>query len=276
MKNLYKWSLLTLIATGLITAFGCTNDSDDGPALVNTYEVPLSAQFSVPANTDRSETGTAVLRLLDDNTLEFELTVNDFDGSDRMTVAHLHAGNLVSNGNVFITLVDDSEITFDGNTASGTVTLMQDQIMALNGSDVYVNLHSEAIPSGLLRGSVDKTIDFAADVQLSPDEEVPPVMNRDESGIALLRLDSDNNLEYKITVNDLRSSDALVAAHVHAGEAGANGDVFIGLLDDSAGFDVAQSLTLDADQRTALLNDPVYVNAHSNEEPAGIVRGQIR
>ena len=94
----------------------------------------------------------------------------------------------MSTGDVEITLVDGTDITFSGNTASGTITLTAAEITTLQGSDVYVNVHSTESPAGLVRGQIDQTIDNAYNVALSPSNAVPPIVGRSEEGNAYFRL----------------------------------------------------------------------------------------
>lgn len=112
-------------------------------------------------------------------------------------------------------------------------------------------------------------------IQLSGDEEVPAV-NTPAKGLAHLRVSSDKKLYSKVIIQKLEDGDALRFAHVHAGAAGINGPVRIFLCHtaDDFGQNIVTDLT-DA-QYNFLLNDPAYVNAHSNFSPPGLVRGQIR
>lgn len=112
-------------------------------------------------------------------------------------------------------------------------------------------------------------------VELSGLNEVPAV-NTTATGKAHLRLASDSTLYSKITVENLEEGDALRAAHVHEAPAGVNGGVKIFLARSAADFgqNIVQKLT--GAQYDILLNNPTYVNAHSNVHPGGIVRGQIR
>jgi hypothetical protein len=112
-------------------------------------------------------------------------------------------------------------------------------------------------------------------IQLSGDEEVPAV-NTPAKGLAHLRVSTDKKLYSKVIIQKLEAGDALRAAHVHAGAAGVNGPVriFLCRTADDFGQNIVTDLT--DEQYNILVNDPTYVNAHSNSRPAGLVRGQIR
>ncbi len=190
------------------------------PVLLKTFEISLSPLYSVPANTGRNETGMAILTLFDSGELGVDITINNLSSSDVLTASHIHSGDLVSNGGVLITLVDFQNISFVNNRATGVVLLSTQQFAEIQESDLYVNVHSQEKPSGLIRGSVDKVIDFAMDVTLKTDYEIPAVTGRNETGIAHLRLTSDSELYFSLTVNDLSPTDMLTASHIHLGDLG--------------------------------------------------------
>lgn len=68
------------------------------------------------------------------------------------------------------------------------------------------------------------------------------------------------------------------AAHIHAGFAGQNGAVVVGLTEDPAtpgAWEFAPAAALTASQVDALLAGGLYLNVHSAAAPAGEIRGQI-
>lgn len=68
------------------------------------------------------------------------------------------------------------------------------------------------------------------------------------------------------------------AAHIHAGFAGQNGAVVVGLAEDPAtpgAWEFAPAAALTASQVDALLAGGLYLNVHSAAAPAGEIRGQI-
>tara|TARA_B110000908_G_C10151696_1_gene401647 strand:- start:134 stop:847 length:714 start_codon:yes stop_codon:yes gene_type:complete len=231
---------------------------------------------SIPMVSGRSETGTIDMQLYDDNSLEFTITINDLSATDVLTAAHVHTGDVVSTGAVVIGLVDGATIMFSGNTANGTLMLDASQISALNGDDVYVNVHSTENPSGLVRGQIDVAIDNSYNVALSTDNEVPSVTGRSETGVTYFRL-VNSTMYYKVVVNDLEVSDAITKGHIHEGATGINGSVFINLeITDNTQLDTVKSVTLNASDLAKINNDQLYVNIHSSQVASGLIRGQIR
>lgn len=112
-------------------------------------------------------------------------------------------------------------------------------------------------------------------IQLSGDNEVPAVSTTTK-GVAHLRVSASKKLYSKVIVQRLESGDALRFSHVHSGATGVNGPVRIFLCHtaDDFGKNIVTQLT--DEEYDFLLNEPAYVNAHSNFNPAGIIRGQIR
>lgn len=116
---------------------------------------------------------------------------------------------------------------------------------------------------------------FTQVVQLEGSQEVPAVKT-ETKGIAILRVTADKVLHSKVIIQKLADGDVLRFAHIHAGAAGANGPVRIGLVATAADFGENKELQLNDLQYTLITKGAAYVNAHSNFSPGGIVRGQIR
>ena len=112
-------------------------------------------------------------------------------------------------------------------------------------------------------------------IQLSGDNEVPAV-NTPAKGLAHLRVSSDKKLYSKVIIQNLAEGDVLRFAHVHAGATGVNGPVKIFLCHTAADFGENIVTALTDEEYNLLLNDAIYVNAHSNFSPPALVRGQIR
>ena len=112
-------------------------------------------------------------------------------------------------------------------------------------------------------------------IQLSGNNEVPAVSTTTK-GVAHLRVSTSKKLYSKVIVQRLESGDALRFAHVHSGAAGVNGPVRIFLCHTAADFGQNIVTELTDEEYNFLLNEPAYVNAHSNFSPSGIIRGQVR
>lgn len=259
-----------------LLAGACSKSSTSTPAptVVKHWDVAMNAKFEVPAPASRAETGTAVLDMYSDMTMKFTITVNGLAAGDQLTASHIHTGDPMTSGPVILGF----NPTFTGGTATGQVPVrptLADSI--INGTaDFYVNVHSNQVPGGLLRGQLDNPVTFAQDVVLAGANEVPAVTTT-ASGLALFRLTANKTLYAKYTVTGLEAGDVLTASHIHTGAAGANGAVIIPVCASAADFGKALKLpTLSDGNITLLTTGQVYANAHSTNHPGGIIRGQIR
>lgn len=114
------------------------------------------------------------------------------------------------------------------------------------------------------------------EVEILAVNEVPAPVGRTEEGSLTLELLSDNSLKYDFHLHNLSPSDALVAAHIHPGNAGSNGGILIDLHPTFNGaFAEGVVKGLRQGQIDSLLNTPVYFNVHSNQVPSGLARAQL-
>ena len=275
MRTLVLQSAMLLVSSAFI--FSCKKDKD-GPSIktVKEWTLPLSAKNENPAPASRTETGTFVLRIMSDNSVQYNITVNNLAAGDALTAAHIHTGNPGVNGGVILNFAP----TFTGGSASGSVANVRQTLLdSLTGgaAELYVNVHSTQVGSGLVRAQINSTVQWAQDIVLSGANEVPAVTTT-ATGIARFRLTTDGKLFYVVNVTGLGAGDGtLTAAHIHNGAVGANGSVLIGLATSAADFGVDKQRQLtDVEKAGIDGTGALYVNAHSSIYTGGIVRGQIR
>jgi CHRD domain len=124
-----------------------------------------------------------------------------------------------------------------------------------------------------------KTLVQSFNIALNTSNAIPMVSDRSETGIIAMSLFDDNSLEFTITVNNLATTDALTAAHIHMGDVVSAGGVAITLVDGNniafAGNTANGTITLSTAEISTLQGGDVYVNVHSTESGPGLVRGQI-
>ena len=194
----------------LILIISCSKDNAPAtpPAtVVKHWDIIMNAKYENPAPAGRTETGTAGLDLYSDNSFKYNIAVTGLAAGDALTASHIHFGDPATNGPVILNFSP----VFAANAATATITgLRQTLVDSILTGTVYVNVHSTQFPGGLLRGQMDKTIDYAVDVALTGANEVPAV-NTPATGLALLRLMTDKTLYSKITVTNLEATDALSA-----------------------------------------------------------------
>ncbi|MEO5591999.1 MAG: CHRD domain-containing protein [Chitinophagaceae bacterium] len=266
--------ILSLFCFILITSCSKNDAPATPPAtVVKHWDIIMNAKYENPAPAGRTETGTAGLDLYSDNSFKYNIAVTGLAPGDALTASHIHFGDPATNGPVILNF----NPVFAANAATATITgLRQTLVDSILTGTVYVNIHSTQFPGGLLRGQMDKTIDYAVDVALSGANEVPAV-NTTATGVALLRLMTDKTLYSKITVTNLEGTDALSVAHIHGpAAAGVNAAVLQGLCSSAADFGIVKTNLLTDANVTALKTAAVYVNAHTTLFPGGKIRGQIR
>ncbi len=263
------WLCATLVFALFIS---CEHDSTPAPTVVKEWtNLQLKATMETPAPAGRNEEGEANIQLLSDNSLKYDFHIHNLSPSDNLTAAHIHVGDAVTAGPVFINL----NPTFTGPGSSGTVAnLRPGQVDSLLHMPVYINVHSTQQPGGLVRSQMDKTINFAMDIPLVGDNEVPAVVTTC-AGKALLRLSGDTLFSI-VSFTGMEVGDTMTVSHIHRGAAGTNGQVRIFLANVNADFGVARKTFLVDSLKNIVLNDPCYVNAHSKTKPGGKIRGQVR
>jgi hypothetical protein len=273
-----KMKINVLIVSGLslfVLSSSCSKSDNNTPAptVVKHWDIAMNAKYENPAATGRTETGTASLDLYSDNSFKYNIAVTGLAGGDALTASHIHFGDAATNGPVILNF----NPVFSANAATATIKgLRQTLVDSIQTGTVYVNVHSTQFPGGLVRGQMDKTIDYAVDVALSGTNEVPAVTTT-ATGLALLRLMTDKTLYSKVTVSNLEANDTLTAAHFHGpAAAGVNAGVLQGLCSSAADFGIVKSNLLTDANVTNLKTAAVYVNVHSKVKPGGIIRGQIR
>jgi hypothetical protein len=143
---------------------------------------------------------------------------------------------------------------------------------------VLVLLKPEATPVQASQTASTQSSRLLFEAHLSGEEEAPTPVNSPASGRATFVLDEDNNtLHYMVAVYEITG---ITAAHIHIGAPGAAGPVVFDLFPNGGDvFDpenaIRGSLTLTAGEVATLIAGDYYVNVHTQEYPAGEIRGQI-
>lgn len=272
MQSLLTKSVLFLSFAA--TMYSCKKNDGPSVSVVKEWNVNLSAKNENPAPAGRNETGTANFKLMSDNSLQYNFSVTGLASGDALTAAHFHTGNAGANGGVILGF----NPTFSVSGASGTITNVRQTLvdsLKSDANEIYFNVHSNQVASGLVRSQINTKVELAMDIVLSGANEVPAITTS-ATGTARIRVTSDKKLYSRVTVTNLAAGDALVAAHIHTGASGVNGAVLIGLASGVADFATDKVFTLTDVLYNSLKSDALYVNAHSTLYASGVVRGQIR
>jgi len=273
MKSPMRVTALLCLSLAFLLFNSCKHDSGaPAPTVVKQWSgLAMKAAFEVPAPAGRTEEGDANIKLMSDNSLVWDFHLHNLSPSDQLTAAHIHAGDAVTAGPVFINLSP----TFSGSGASGTVAnLRQGQIDTLLNMPIYINVHSTQAPGGIARSQMEKTLSFAMDVALNSNNETPPFTSTC-TGLAVLRLAGDSLIS-KVTFSGMEVGDTMTVSHIHRGAAGVPGPVRIFLAFNTADFGLTKTIFLPDSMKTMVTSEACYVNAHSKLKGGGKIRGQIR
>jgi len=268
----------------------------------SVFTTGLSGASEVPANASAGSGFSSVTVSEDATALDFRLYVNDLDD---VTMAHIHVGSPDENGPVAALLFgpEDPGVAADGLIAEGTITeadlvatagvfdgTMAQLIQLMETGETYVNVHTETIPAGEIRGQLElASFNFGAG--LSGSSEVPAVPTSGTGFAALSSNAGQTAIDYTLLTYGLVD---VAQAHIHIGAPDVNGPVAVflfGPADPPVTSDgiLAQGTFTEADLiATAgvfdgtmatlidhLRSGTAYVNVHTVVNPTGEVRGTV-
>ncbi len=203
------------------------------------------------------------------------------------TASHFHSGGPGVNGGVIYDLSDQYN-AFGGAFGywDETSTPVFDAASLFQKGEVYLNVHSDANPSGEIRGNIIPSSSLFTDIPFDPefgddlilsavltgDNEVPAVTT-DALALATLYFDGDRT-QAKINITATGLSGPITGVHIHEGDPGSNGTVLFPLSNE--GNRVQSEITgINGLDLISLLNGATYVNIHTAANPDGEIRGQL-
>ena len=166
IKNTYLATTLLaaiLLVSGPVAAKGKGNG--------NVVQASLSGAQEVPG-VDTSGKGKAKLKF-DAAYTEVEVSVDVKDLVGAVTGIHLHCARPAANGPVALGLISPGPLSFNGNKVKGTltnadfsgadcvastgrpITNVASLAFAARDGLIYVNVHTDAVPSGEVRGQFE-------------------------------------------------------------------------------------------------------------------------
>jgi hypothetical protein len=223
------------------------------------------SQENPPVATSGSGTGFAIIEH-NAKQIHYQFTIAGLTSA--LTMSHFHLSPVSVNGNVV------EPINFGGDsTVAADWAAPADSILTafLNGN-IYFNVHSSNFPGGEMRGQMMHQGEIMLTAKLTGDQEVPPVITT-AKGTGFVVIKNDNkSVFYRETYANLSSP--FKFGHIHVDSAGANGPVvipfnFIGNSAQGTAAALPDSLIL------SFLKGNTYMNVHSNNNPAGEIRGQL-
>jgi len=199
--------------------------------------------------------------------------------SSAATAAHVHQAAAGSAGPIVLTLPTPAAAPDTPMQHSECVPgLDQSAIDAVfaNPSGFYVNIHTEALPNGAVRGQLTGIASSLA-TPLSGDEEVPGPGEDGGTGFSFIDAMADGTTICSFLF--YAGSGTPTAAHIHKAAAGSAGPIAVTLppfIDGGPGSDgciggLAPALVADIVAHP----DQYYVNIHTDAFPNGAVRGQL-
>lgn len=230
------------------------------------YTASLSGDEEVPTvNTDAI--GTGVFNLSKSGyKLQVKVVVNGLSGP--ITGAHFHNAAMGMNGAV----VQDLTPFVAGNVITASVNPSA-YIDELRAGNIYINVHTDENPAGEIRGQLILNETLFFDAFLDGNQEVPAVTT-DAEGVAAISVSNDlTTLFYDVVVDGL--SGPITGIHLHGGGAGSNGDVLVDLSGSIDGNRVVGNAPMKVDLLNQMLRGGIYLNVHTEENPAGEIRGQV-
>ena len=229
-------------------------------SLPSTHVAELRGENEVPA----VETNAAGVGSFSYNPVSRTLTFMVGHTVTDATAAHIHGpANEGENGDV-VFVFDNPQ-----GPMVGSFSLTEDQEADLLNGLYYVNVHSDAFPSGELRGQILGVTSLST--RLSGDQEVPPV-ETDALGFGSVFYNSTDRVLTVHIVHTLLNN--VTGAHIHGpAPAGENGGVVFAL--DVGLVTITGEFTLTPEQEGDLLNGLYYINIHTDANPGGELRGQI-
>ena len=241
-----------------------------GAVLTPSQEVP-------PTNSNGS--GNATLTLDTSHTqIAVAMTITGLTGP--ASQAHIHKAPRGSAAGVVLDFNPGVNLINNKLNATFNIPKQLGDDIAEHPDQYYVNVHTNANPSGEIRGQLSLTSDvirYAGELRGS--NEVPPNSST-AVGAYFITIDPSFNLTWEVNIGALQNASL---AHIHDGSAGTTGNVLITFASDSGQFQNGRTFGtvsiagLDASVRQRLLTTPssFYVNVHSNAFPNGEIRGQL-
>jgi hypothetical protein len=274
MKSIFNVFSFSIICLLVVSCHKDDNNYIEDSEVIKRWSAHFTSGMVSPTVAGHADSGTFNMELHANNSITFDLYDSSLISGDALTGAFIRAGDPVTNGPIVLNL----NPRISGRYLSGVIpNVRQSLVDSLldNTNDLYFELQSSRVPTGVARAQLNLDVVAAFNVPLTGQEEVPPVITT-ATGNAYLRLTSNQVLYSNVTGANVEPNDVMNMAHIHKAPRGANGPIIVPLVASPAEFGVTRKTTVDQATFNSLLNDPIYVNAHSVLVPTGKIRGQIR
>ena len=198
---------------------------------------------------------------------------------------HIHEGLAGQTGGIvapvdFIPLTNGAAILPD----AAIINLTSDQAATMRDRGFYYNLHTAQFPSGELRGQIVPRPNAMYHAPIAAGQAVPGFGPSTAAGGILAEVTGDQ-MTVTGSFNDLVGGFApsiAGGAHLHGNVAGRTGGIITGLTSLAAAgaasgdfFATDNTFTVSDGLLDSMSQQLVYVNIHSQDRPAGELRGQV-
>ncbi|MCE7935817.1 MAG: CHRD domain-containing protein [Chlorobi bacterium CHB2] len=259
-----NWPCRTLALLLLLCGLALTASAQQ--AFVITHKAILSGENEVPATTSKGY-GIAIMKV-DYATMKMEYRITITNLGEPVTGAHFHFGANDTTGPA----VHPISWPSDAQTVTGTWQMTEEQLTQLESAEIYLNIHTATDPAGAIRGQVEGIANGTC--LMFGAYEVPQVITNG-LGIAVLFINPTARTAVYAAFWQGLSGPATMA-HFHRGPVGQNGPVItpMTVFEGSAAAGIWTDLT-DQDLND-LANGNIYINVHTEANPAGEIRGQVQ
>lgn len=268
-----RWKSLAVVGFAAVIAVVAVGG---GAARVTAEEIQLRALMSSaqevppPAGNVATARGTFTATATKSATgasLQWRLTFGNLTGD--AVAAHIHTGASGQPGPVSVSLCGPCT-----SGATGTATVDETLLAALQSGGTYVNVHTPTNRAGEIRAQLGSLASVRP--VLSARQEVPKPKGAGRAtgrfSATAVKTGSSAVLTWRLTFS--RLTGRAVAAHIHLGRPGAAGPVAVTLC-GSCRSGAAGRSTVTTSVLAALEAGRAYVNVHTPRNPAGEIRAQI-
>ncbi|KAG1666630.1 hypothetical protein FOA52_005839 [Chlamydomonas sp. UWO 241] len=267
--------------------------SDMGHGMVYYYEADLTGMGQVPSLATQTF-GTAKVQF---NTTHAHITIEVMSGVE-IWAGHLHLCAADCNGPVQLTVFSFIDPVNEGLQFLSSCTQFSTSVMVnlaefpelgqqIISGDIYVNVHSQANPSGEIRGQLAAGPEnvFSYEAELTGMGQVP-ALTSNTFGSASVQW---NTTHANITIEVMFGMD-IWAGHIHNCASDCNGPVeltvfsFVDPVNEGLQFlssctSFSTTVTVDLAEFPEIIQQitsgNAYVNVHSKANPGGEIRGQL-
>jgi CHRD domain len=166
--------------------------------------------------------------------------------------------------------IDTTGLVKTTSTFPQTITGATGLLGSARGQALTQVLDASGFQIRIIVPSVQDPLQGIFHATLTGSQETPPVETQ-ASGTATLKLNADKTLSYEVVTAGPITA---FAAHIHRAPPGVPGPILFPLAGGPRVW-IGTTPPLTVEQQAALINGELYVNAHTDDHPAGEIRGQI-